>query len=232
MRLKFLGFLALCGIWAAPLHAEPVTIAAGEWKPFISEDLPGYGPHAKRVSEVFKQAGIEIEYVFVPWTRSYNLTRSGRYAATFSWFKSEDRLREVLYPDVPIDLRQSAVYYNKSRFPDGLDITSLDEMIDSGLRIVGVRSYWYSEPLTKADVLYHETSESSVAWRLLDAGRADLYIEDIAVAEAEIVSEFGEGALSRFASAGIIREAPMYILFTDADPVGRELRDAWDRHAR
>ena len=232
MRLGIWSLLAVFGILATPLRAEPVTIAIGEWKPFISEELPGYGPHAQRVSEVFEQAGVEVEYVFLPWTRGYNLTRNGRYAATFSWFKTEERAREVLYPEVPVEMRQSAVYYKKSRFPDGLEMTSLDEVIASGLRVVGVQSYWYSEPLTESGVSYHETSEADLAWRLLNAERGDLYIEDVAVAEADMIAEFGEDGPERFASAGIVRESPMYILFTDAAPIGRELRDAWDAHAR
>lgn len=232
MRLGLFALLAVFGLATAPLRAEPVTIAVGEWKPFISQDLPGYGLHAHRVSEVLETAGFEIEYAFVPWTRGYEMTRSGRYAATLSWYRTDERAREMLFPEVPIEIRKSGVYYKKSRFPDGLTLASLDDVIESDLRVIGIQTYWYSQPLSDADIDYHDTAKSVTAWRLLNAGRGDLYIEDIAVAEADIMAEFGEEALDDFAIAGIVREDPMYILFTKEDPIGETLRDAWDAHAR
>ena len=220
------GLLAL-----QPAQAETVRIAVGEWKPFISKELPNYGSHTEIVTRVFESAGFEVDYQFMPWNRAYEQTRLGDYAATFSWFKTEKRAKEVLYPETPIDVREHAVYYNKKRFPEGVEVTSLKDIVEQDLKIVGAIGYWYIKPLKSLGAQLHSVPNAKLSWRMLALGRADVYIEDIAVAQREIPEVLDAEAARDIAQGKVLRRAPMYLLFTKNAEIGRRLLKAWEAHA-
>ena len=50
--------------------AEKITLANGEWAPYLSENLKHYGYISRIVKEAFEEEGYEVEYVFLPWKRS------------------------------------------------------------------------------------------------------------------------------------------------------------------
>ena len=231
MRIVAAVILGIGLLTLPAARAETVRIAIGEWKPFISKDLPNYGPHTEIVTTALAAAGFDVEYDFLPWKRAYNRTRAGDYVATFSWFKTKSRAEEVLYPETPVAVRETAIFYNKKRFPDGLEVTSLENIVERGLTVIGAIGYWYMEDLEKMGAEIHPISDARLAWRMLALERADLYIEDTAVAERQIHETLDKEAARHIAQGNVLRRAPMYIVFTKNNPIGPRLRDAWDAHA-
>lgn len=219
--------LLTLGVQAGTATAEPVKIAIGEWKPFISADLPGYGPHTERVVSVLKAAGYDLEFEFVPWKRGYEMVKEGKYAATFSWYTSDEREADFLVPTVPVDVQTGALFYKKDRFPDGLKVETLQDIKDQGLKPLGVMSYWYMDGFAKLGVDVQELSKPELAWKMLDSGRADVFIEDVAVAKETLGAE-----AATIVQGNVMREDPMYILFSRTHPMGQELHDAWEKHAK
>ena len=51
--------------------AEKITLANGEWAPYLSKGLKHSGYMSHIVSEAFAEEGIEVEYVFLPWKRGF-----------------------------------------------------------------------------------------------------------------------------------------------------------------
>lgn len=73
---------------AANHAAAPPTVlrlANGEWPPYTGEHLPGYGCDSQVVSEVFAQAGIQVQYTFLPWARGKMLSREGALDGAIEW---------------------------------------------------------------------------------------------------------------------------------------------------
>jgi polar amino acid transport system substrate-binding protein len=223
--------LFACATWYTHGHAETVRIAIGEYPPHVSQYLPGYGPHARKVKRVLARAGYDVTYVFRPWNRALLQTANGSFAATFPWFETPQRQARFLYPDTPIDVNRVQAFYDTDVHPQGLRIQSLADIADRDLRVAGVHGYWYVEHLRALDARLDLVPTAKLAWNLIDHGRADVYLEDERVARMDIADYLGADRISDFAAAGLIKEAPMYILFTRNAPIGAELRAAWDAHA-
>lgn len=77
-----------CG-FAADLAAAPqpklLRLANGEWPPYTGEHLPGNGCDSQVVSEVFAEAGIQVQYTFLPWARGMLLSKSGALDGAVEW---------------------------------------------------------------------------------------------------------------------------------------------------
>ncbi|WP_168177109.1 ABC transporter substrate-binding protein [Thalassospira sp. MCCC 1A03138] len=205
-----------------------VLFAIGEWPPMITENADGYGIHTKRVTEVFEALGYRVRYVFVPWRRAYEQTIAGEYAGTFSWIWTEERAAEAFYPRYPIANAHQKGFYRKDRFPAGLDIDEIADLGPLGLRPVGVASYWYEVEFRRQGIPVDIVTTSEAAWRFLDAGRADIYIEEEEVGLLDMARVLGEDALTRYEMTDPVQSDKMFILFSRKNPQGAVLRDAFD----
>lgn len=205
-----------------------VLFAIGEWPPMITENAAGYGIHTKRVTEVFEALGYRVRYVFVPWRRAYEQTIAGEYAGTFSWIWTEERAAEAFYPRYPIANAHQKGFYRKDRFPAGLDIAEIADLGPLGLRPVGVASYWYEVEFRRQGIPVDIVTTSEAAWRFLDAGRADIYIEEEEVGLMDMARVLGEDALTRYEMTDPVQSDKMFILFSRKNPQGAVLRDAFD----
>jgi len=81
---------------------ERVRLTNGEWAPYLSERLPHGGAASHIVKEAFAAVGIETQYGFFPWKRSYKLARDGKWDGTLVWVRTPDRAEDFYYTDVVI----------------------------------------------------------------------------------------------------------------------------------
>lgn len=161
---------------------QEITFLTGEWPPFSSGNIEGYGVMSEVVSEACKRAGIKPIFKFFPWKRSYKNVKEGIHAVTFPWLKTEERKKEVIYSDYPIGGAQTAVFYKKSDFPGGVEIDELKDLIPFNKKIAGVRGYWYENVFKETlgdDFLV--VGQSSQAWKLLKIGRVGFVVDAIKV---------------------------------------------------
>lgn len=212
-------------------QAETITIAAGEWAPYIGQDLPDNGSHAKRVRDVMKAAGYDIELDYMPWKRSYEVTKRGDYVATFSWSFTEERGADFHFPSVPIEEQADAVFYSKTKHPDGLKVTSIEDIKAQGLKPVGLAGYWYEKAFQDAGIEMQVVNSAESAWKLLQSGRADVMIENEVAGESYMQVVLA-GDADTIGKGGILRTVAMHILFSKAHSDGEMLRDAFDAHAK
>jgi len=86
--LKGLALTALillcCGIIDARA-AETIRLTNGEWQPFLSKDAPHHGFASHIVTAAFALVGVEVEYGFFPWKRSFKLAKEGTWDGSVVW---------------------------------------------------------------------------------------------------------------------------------------------------
>ncbi len=224
----FVATFTLITVLASEVQADEIKLATGEWSPFMSKNLPGFGPHTKRTRLIFKEAGFDAEFNFFPWNRSYNLVKTGQYIATFSWFHTPERAAEMMYPKNPIAVAATVVFYKKDKFPNGLVFESYEDLAQKGLKIVGVKSYWYEAALKKAGADAHLVSRSELAWKILASDRADILMDELSVGRSDIVKFLGANAALAYTHTNPVTEDPMYILFSKLHPRAQEVMEKYD----
>lgn len=178
------ALLFLLTFLSSAIGAETIRLANGEWAPYLSPKLPGYGPVSALVSAAFAEEGITVEYVFMPWRRGYEEARDGRLDGTIVWSHTVERARDFLYSDSVGSLR-TMLFYRKGSDFDWRGINDL-----AGLRIGGVIGYSYAVEQAEQDgrIEIERIADPANNYRKLMAGRLDLVAEDQAVGQALIDS--------------------------------------------
>ncbi|POZ62777.1 substrate-binding periplasmic protein [Chromobacterium alticapitis] len=104
---------------AMPLSAlaaageSDLTLASGEFPPYVSEQLPQGGVTSMVVREAFAAAGLPApKIVFLPWKRGYSETEQNRYAAAFPYARDAAREKLFLYSD-PLHLDHFSYFVRK-----------------------------------------------------------------------------------------------------------------------
>lgn len=217
-------------LFTTPLRSETFTFAVGEWPPYISSEIPGFGSHSQTVKRIFDHAGVDLKFEFLPWQRSMEMTRNGTYPATFSWSYTPERAQDFHYSTLSIDTIRYVHFYRKDRFPDGLDALGFDMLRDQGLSVVAVKNYWYDKPLKDARVKVHFVVTEEQAWSMLRHKRADIYIESLQVGEIQKRDFLGDDG-DLIGHSGPFREVPMFLLFSKAHPDGHKLMKLWEAYA-
>ena len=129
---KLLIFLSLVVLHVSPAAAkQKVRITNGEWAPYLSEHLPHFGFASHIVEEAFNQVGIEVQYGFFPWKRSYKLALEGKWHGTVVWVYTEERAKSFFYSDVVVSDAEY-LFHLRSRPIDWKELSDLQ-----GMRIGG-----------------------------------------------------------------------------------------------
>lgn len=233
---KLLGLGVACafglGLATTTAKAETITFAGGEWAPYVGSNLENQGTITQHIRERFSSVGVEMNVEFMPWKRAYELTRSGKYIATYAWFDTEKRRAEMSFPETPVLKIGEYIVYNAETHPEAGSFASLKELAESGLDIVGIRSFWYEQELNDLGAKVHWVSEEKQAFKMLDAGRADVYLSSDAVwaAGAEAHMDPARAALFKFGEVPMM-ESEMYLLFSKNHPDAAKFQALWDEAA-
>lgn len=209
MVVIFLFLLFICDS-----HANTVTVATGWRAPFSGDSLPEEGTHSKVVRLIFKRMGYEVKLVFMSWQRAYEITKIGDAAATFSWARTPRMESDLLFPKSAIAEVTEVGFYKKTRFPQGLSVASIEDIVHQGLKVVGVSSYWYEELFASMGVEAHMVPFSPLAWRMLAAERVDLFVESRVVGLFESQKALGVNKHGDFAHTDPLRVQKLYLVFS------------------
>lgn len=91
----------LC-LWSYPLFAadHSVLLTTGpDYYPLTDIRNPDGGRATQIVTKVFQRLGKEVKIEWLPWERGYQMTKAGRYQATFPYLKTKEREADFLYSD-------------------------------------------------------------------------------------------------------------------------------------
>lgn len=177
-------FIILCAIgwsiagsvWStdADQHQDSVSVALGEWPPFIGEDLPGFGSISRIVNTAFESQGVQVKNGFFPWKRSFDLTRIADWDATAVWVRSPERERRFLYSN-PVMISHNVLFYRKDHPFDWKTLEDLE-----GLVIGGSTGYYYGSVLETGEKLgtfrMERIPDETANFKKLLIGRVDLVV--------------------------------------------------------
>lgn len=151
-------------------NLETIQIATPEWEDTTNKD--GTGLYFDIIRSVYEPSGIQLEYEIVPWNRALNLIKNHQAdALPGGYFVGNREGVDDLFPRRPIDTEIASVVYLKNKAEGWKGPESL-----SGKRVLWLRGYNYDKYLdVKVD--FGEIDERMQAWRLLDAGRYDFYMD-------------------------------------------------------
>ena len=184
LRIMLIWALALMACVTNVANAEKITLANGEWAPYLSKGLKHHGYMSHIVTTVFAEEGIEVDYVFLPWKRGFEDTKAGKYQGTLIWGYNKERAKDFLYSD-PVARLGTSLFHLKSKAVDWNEPSDL-----KNFKIGGVIGYAYGvEDLeTQGVIKILRISKDEANFRKLASGRIDIVLED---------TEVGFGLVSR-----------------------------------
>ena len=110
--IKLMVIFFLLSSYSSVFAGEEIRITIGEWSPFISKELPHYGIVPHIISEIFNEAGVNVQYGFFPWARSSYLVKAGEWHASAIWGKTEEREKNFYFSDL-VYTGETVLFYHK-----------------------------------------------------------------------------------------------------------------------
>lgn len=169
-----------------------LILVIDEWAPYTSENLEGYGIVSKIVDLAMKEAGLEYEIQFKPWSRTLEMVRYGDAWGSFPWFYTKER-EEFYYYSQPIMTSNTLIFYKKINSVienTDIEINSLDDL--KQYKFGGVFGYFYEPSFKDSEkkFKYDLSSDLESAFRVLDNGKVDIICEEEVVGWHTISSIF------------------------------------------
>ena len=148
---------------------DVLTLTSGEWLPYISEKSPHHGPISRIVTDAFALEGVQVNYVFRPWSRAYAEAAFGSANGTIVWSAAKrdtDRRRTFLVSD-PVLEGQSVLFHLKTYQWSGRPT--------AGVRMGGTAGYEYVFDKNPDIVMDKSAVTDALNMRKLAAGRFDVF---------------------------------------------------------
>jgi polar amino acid transport system substrate-binding protein len=111
---------------------EKITIAVGEWPPYISQDEKHNGIVSHIITDIFSDIGIDASLKFLPWSRAYNDTIGGLHNASAIWMEKEERKVDFIYSN-PVLVEQFVFFHHKTLSFDWNNINDLKPFSIGGI---------------------------------------------------------------------------------------------------
>lgn len=106
---------------------EPIEIAIGEWKPFVTQTVQGYGEVTEKVTVVLERMGYRPKYIFMPWGQAETLVKENESdigpRATFPFINTENRRGAFFVSAKPVFEECINFFYNKNKTSRSQDIS-------------------------------------------------------------------------------------------------------------
>jgi len=226
--LRAVVLCCVLAVQASPGRAETFAVLTGEWPPYVSESLEGYGPLARVVTEALRAAGHDVAFQFMPWRRTEVEVQAGTALATFPWSRTE-AFAESCRLSEPLDCHAMVFFHRKDRLP-GWDYTGLETL--KGLRIGGAQGYAYVELFEKAGVKADYARDAQKAFAMLLGDRVDLVPENEEVGWA-ILRANHPGLAGKVAVAPTpLYVEPLRVMISRKHPRGAAFAEALEQGLR
>lgn len=185
-----LGILMLLISEVDGFGEQGIRLTSGEWPPYTSEKLPGYGMLSQLVTEAFALGGISVDYTFFDsWKRSYILARQGSFDGSLTWARIPQREKDFHFSD-PIAAHENVLFHMKSLSFDWQDFSDLKPF-----RVSVTSFYFYGDAfdsaVKKGDFTPFVVYRDIANFHNLFQGRTDLFPMDKKVGYYLLRSAFG-----------------------------------------
>ena len=215
-----------CGV-AAAQTSETIRITNGEWQPYLSKDVPHHGFASHVVTEAFALVGVEVEYGFFPWARSFKLAKDGKWDGSAVWLDSEERRIDFLYSDPVVPSTFGFFHLKNTKF----DWNTYDDLSD--VRIGGTLEYSYGKEFDEAEaagiIKTNRAPDDETGLRKLLKGRIGVFPGEVMVTYAQIRDVFPEEQAVLFTHHDKpINVQPLYLLLSKKVPTSEQMRDQFN----
>ena len=163
---------------------EKLSIAVGEWPPYLTTEQRHGGVVAHLIKDVFLEEGYDLEFVVLPWARVYLEASVGRYDMTGVWMHKIEREEDFYFSQAVLTERFVFFHLRESRF----SWQTLDDL--QGLKIGGDLEYSYGsvfdELLKLGTLRMDRVSTVKQNFNKLLLGRLDIYPQEVNVGYANL----------------------------------------------
>lgn len=222
--MKLISTLAMTVLMALSAQAETLRMAIGEWAPYTSEANPQGKLAEALVTEALKTQGIDVEYSYFPWKRSYEAVVAGDFDATFPWYNNEERDAQLIVSDEPLVQEQEVFFH---RTDTDFEWSSLGDL--SGMSVGGTIGYSHVQQLEDAGISVNTAASDDVNFKKLINGRIDVFPASKIVGNTMINNLFSASKASELTfHPKPLSQGDMYIMFSRNIDGGQRMADAFD----
>lgn len=155
-----------------------VTLATGEWPPYVSANMTGNGMSSEIVCAAFEEVGLKPILIFYPWKRALCTLKNGAVNASFLWVKRKDREEYVWFSDA-LHKRTLLFFYYKKNFPQGISYSSIEDL--KRFKIGVIRGYATEKQFNNMGLKTIIVSNTLKGMEMLRRGYIDILSESQAV---------------------------------------------------
>lgn len=218
-------FLILIVFTCHPSRSDELVVSTGEWPPIITQSIYGYGSIAINFKTELAKEGYDLSFEFMPWARAYEQAKNGNAALTGPWVRNEERDRDLIFAGDPVVSLSVVGYLPRPQMATRETLRSYEEIIKSNLRVVGVRGYWYEKIFRQLKGDVHYVSSAETAWKMISAGRADIYVDADLVGNYEADEYLGNGAIRLFSRTPALEQLDLFFAISRKHPKAEELKE-------
>jgi len=243
--MKFIVFICSMIFMFSSFAKETITLANGEWAPYLSEKEDFYGMWSHVVTEAFAQENIDVKYEFFPWSRALELGKKGRVHTntnenccdgTLMWRKTPERETDFYFSEPVFDV--GYVFFamkglkNKENIPfEKIKWKDVKELAE--FSIGGTNDYDYGtefKKLEKDKVINIEYASSELKnLKKLQKGRIEIIPVGLDVGLAILKDNYSWDEREKFTFNPIsFEDAPMYLLLSKKDPNNKILMEKFN----
>ena len=194
MFFVFIAVFSMC-LTQSITAKDKVIIATGEYTPFVSAALKHNGYVSHIIKKAFSFEGIDVEFRYLPWKRSYESTKAGDYDATSFWYESDERKKEFYYSDI-VTHEKTVFFYRKDN--PLKQWTTLSDL--KGLSVGATIGYTYTKEFwdaaTQGVFNLSKTSKDIGNMKKLVAGRIDIFPAGMVQGSTLLNKNFAPGIVS------------------------------------
>jgi len=196
---------------------KEIRIVTEAWEDAANKD--GTGLYFDVIRAVYKEEGIKLSYLIVPYSRSVLMVKEQSADAWLASFLDEENF--ALYPKWHFDTEPVSVMYKKETIKKWQREQSFENK-----NIAWIRGYGYGEYFTTS-VKYNliELSKRELAFGMLEKGRIDFFIDaeqDIQKAVEKEAFDISNYYIHNFT------KLKLYLAFANNER-GKQLCSIWDQ---
>lgn len=205
-----------------------VTIATGDWQPYVDSAMPHFGPMGMVIQTAFARAGYDVVFSVYPWTRNAQFVASGERDAMMPYYCSDERAVQFICSD-PIVAGEQVFFYREDM---PFDWKTVDDLKD--YTIGATLGYFYGQSFDDAEqdgrLSVKRIADDHANLRLLMRGFIDLYPQDRAVGYGMVRAALPKEDWSKIVhNPRPLHSKSLHLLFSRATGQGEALRDIFNR---
>ena len=207
--------------------SESLVVASGDWAPFQGKDIDKNGFASEVVRHAFHHSKVKVTFKYFPWSRSLEMTKSGKTDATFLWGYNKEREKDFLYSEKIVDVSYVFFSLKNTQF----DWKGIEDL--KNYKIGVTAKYSYGEDFDKAvkskKLKVATVPKDLLNFRKLLAGRIQVFPNELNAGYDLIKKNFSPKEVERFTHhQKPLRNAPHYMLFSKKSKKARSLLKAFN----